>query len=107
MTNMMKHLLTLVLAAMPLLVSAQSKNVTVDAVGQLSKQIESSEKFKISELTDGHMADVTINNVNIPDTEMTSVLCTKDDGVVYFFSMATSLRAGLDATLPVMEMTSP
>ena len=46
----MKHLLTLVLAAMPLLVSAQSKNVTVDAVGQLSKQIESSEKFKISEL---------------------------------------------------------
>ncbi|MBO7586113.1 MAG: L-erythro-3,5-diaminohexanoate dehydrogenase [Bacteroidales bacterium] len=53
---------------------------------------------KISELTDGHMADVTINNVNIPDTEMTSVLCTKDDGIVYFFSMATSFtKAALGA----------
>lgn len=53
---------------------------------------------KISELTDGKMADVTINNVNIPDTEMTSVLCTRDDGTVYFFSMATSFtKAALGA----------
>ncbi|MDR1346568.1 MAG: zinc-binding dehydrogenase [Bacteroidales bacterium] len=52
----------------------------------------------IEKLTDGKMADVTINNVNIPDTEMTSVLCTKDDGVVYFFSMATSFtKAALGA----------
>jgi L-erythro-3,5-diaminohexanoate dehydrogenase len=36
------------------------------------------------------MADITINNVNVPDTEMTSVLCTKNTGTVYFFSMATS-----------------
>ena len=36
---------------LPLSVSAQiSKNVTVDAVGQLSKQIPNEEKFKISEL---------------------------------------------------------
>ena len=41
----------MVLAALPLFATAQTtKNVTVDAVGQLSKQIESSEKFKISEL---------------------------------------------------------
>jgi len=46
----MKKLFTLVLALLPLLAAAQSKNVTVDAVGQLSKQIESSEKFKIAEL---------------------------------------------------------
>ncbi len=53
---------------------------------------------KISELTDGKMCDITINNVNIPDTEMTSILCTKDSGVVYFFSMATSFtKAALGA----------
>jgi L-erythro-3,5-diaminohexanoate dehydrogenase len=44
------------------------------------------------------MADVTINCVNVPDQEMTAVLCTKDDGVVYFFSMATSFtKAALGA----------
>ncbi len=53
---------------------------------------------KIEELTNGQLADVTINNVNIPDTEMTSILITKDCGVVYFFSMATSFtKAALGA----------
>ena len=53
---------------------------------------------KMEELTNGQMADVTINNVNIPDTEMTSILCTKDTGIVYFFSMATSFtKAALGA----------
>ena len=53
---------------------------------------------KISDLTNGKMADIVINNVNIPDTEMTSVLCCKDDGLVYFFSMATSFtKAALGA----------
>ena len=53
---------------------------------------------KISELTGGQMCDLTINNVNIPDTEMTSILCTKNDGLVYFFSMATSFtKAALGA----------
>ncbi|MGE0078318.1 MAG: L-erythro-3,5-diaminohexanoate dehydrogenase [Bacteroidales bacterium] len=53
---------------------------------------------KIESLTDGKMADITINNVNITDTEMTSVLCTKNDGIVYFFSMATSFtKAALGA----------
>jgi L-erythro-3,5-diaminohexanoate dehydrogenase len=52
----------------------------------------------MEELTNGQMADVTINNVNIPDTEMTSILCTKDTGIVYFFSMATSFtKAALGA----------
>lgn len=49
-------------------------------------------------LTDGEGVDVTINNVNIMDTEMASILPTKDDGVVYFFSMATSFtKAALGA----------
>ena len=53
---------------------------------------------KIAELTNGEMADITINNVNINDTEMTSILCTKDTGTVYFFSMATSFtKAALGA----------
>lgn len=53
---------------------------------------------KIEELTNGEMCDVTINNVNITDTEMTSILCTKNTGLVYFFSMATSFtKAALGA----------
>jgi L-erythro-3,5-diaminohexanoate dehydrogenase len=53
---------------------------------------------EIAELTDGELADVVINVVNIPNTEMSSILCTKDDGLVYFFSMATSFtKAALGA----------
>lgn len=53
---------------------------------------------KISLLTDGQLADVTINVVNVDHTEMTSILATKDNGIVYFFSMATSFtRAALGA----------
>jgi L-erythro-3,5-diaminohexanoate dehydrogenase len=44
-------------------------------------------------LTEGKMADLTINCVDIPNTEMSSVLATKDDGMVYFFSMATSFTS--------------
>ncbi len=47
----------------------------------------------IEEITDGKMADVTINCVNIPGTEMASILSTNPDGVIYFFSMATSFTA--------------
>jgi len=43
--------------------------------------------------TDGEMSDLTINCVDIPNTEMSSVLATKDDGMVYFFSMATSFTS--------------
>lgn len=47
----------------------------------------------VAELTGGQMADVTINCVNIPGTEMGSIMATKDGGTVYFFSMATSFTA--------------
>ena len=36
------------------------------------------------------MADVVINCVNIPGTEMGSIMSARDRGTVYFFSMATS-----------------
>ena len=44
------------------------------------------------------MADVVINVDNIPNTELSSILMTKNGGIVYFFSMATSLtKAALGA----------
>ena len=52
----------------------------------------------ISKITKGEMADLVINNVNIPNTEMGSILMTKDRGIVYFFSMSTSFtKAALGA----------
>lgn len=53
---------------------------------------------KVAEVTNGQMADIVINTVNIPNTEMSSILMTKDGGTVYFFSMATSFtKAALGA----------
>ncbi len=46
----------------------------------------------------GEQVDVTINVVNVTDTEMGCILSTKDTGIVYFFSMATSFtKAALGA----------
>ena len=53
---------------------------------------------KVSEVTNGNLCDLTINVVNIQNTEMSSILATKDNGTVYFFSMATSFtKAALGA----------
>lgn len=53
---------------------------------------------KVLEANNGEQVDVTINVVNVPNTEMSSILITKDTGVVYFFSMATSFtKAALGA----------
>jgi L-erythro-3,5-diaminohexanoate dehydrogenase len=53
---------------------------------------------KVAAVTNGEMADIVINTVNIPNTEMSSILMTKDNGTVYFFSMATSFtKAALGA----------
>jgi L-erythro-3,5-diaminohexanoate dehydrogenase len=48
---------------------------------------------KVREATNGELADVTINCVDIPGTEMASILSTREGGTVYFFSMATSFTA--------------
>lgn len=61
--------------------------IIVDA----TKPVEVYEKVK--EVTKGEMTDVTINCVNVPNTEMGCILATKDTGVIYFFSMATSFTA--------------
>jgi L-erythro-3,5-diaminohexanoate dehydrogenase len=47
----------------------------------------------VSKVTDGKLADVVINCVNIQNTEMGSILATKQHGKIYFFSMATSFTA--------------
>ena len=47
----------------------------------------------VSKVTDGKLADVVINCVNIKNTEMGSILTTKQHGKIYFFSMATSFTA--------------
>lgn len=53
---------------------------------------------KIGDITNEEMCDLVINCVNVPNTEMSSILATKDDGMVYFFSMATSFtKAALGA----------
>ncbi len=53
---------------------------------------------KVTAIAGKEGCDITINNVNVPNTEMTSILCTKNTGIVYFFSMATSFsKAALGA----------
>ena len=53
---------------------------------------------KIHEILDGNEVDITINCLSIPNTELSSILPTRDGGVVYFFSMATSFtKAALGA----------
>lgn len=53
---------------------------------------------KVLEANDNKEIDLCINCVNVPNTEMTSILPVKDEGTVYFFSMATSFtKAALGA----------
>lgn len=53
---------------------------------------------KVLAVTNGRYCDISINCVNIPNTEMSSILPVRDNGIVYFFSMATSFtKAALGA----------
>ncbi len=47
----------------------------------------------IKDATGGKLADVIINCVNIPGTELASIMATREGGTVYFFSMATGFTA--------------
>lgn len=81
----------------PAVERAKSVNVAHDyLVGSATDAVGLFEKVK--EITNGEMADVVINVVNIPNTEMASIMLTKEDGMVYFFSMATDFtKAALGA----------
>lgn len=39
------------------------------------------------------LADLVVNCVNVAGTELASILCARDGGIVYFFSMCTSFTA--------------
>lgn len=53
---------------------------------------------QVLEITNQQLVDVCINVVNVENTELSSILPTKDSGIVYFFSMATSFtKAALGA----------
>lgn len=47
----------------------------------------------VAAVTNGQLADVVTNCVNIQNTEMGSILATRQRGKIYFFSMATSFTA--------------
>ncbi len=53
---------------------------------------------KVLEANGGEKVNLSINVVNVQGTEMATILPTRDDGIVYFFSMATSFsKAALGA----------
>lgn len=53
---------------------------------------------KALEVNGGKEYDMSVNVVNIEGTEMSTILPVRDEGIVYFFSMATSFtRAALGA----------
>lgn len=73
-------------------VSCADEYITVNATDAVAMFNE------ISEATEGQMADVVINVVNIANTEMGSIMACKEGGMVYFFSMATNFtKAALGA----------
>ncbi len=52
----------------------------------------------VKEVTKGVMADLVINCAPVENTEMSSIMSAKNDGTVYFFTMATSFtKAALGA----------
>lgn len=53
---------------------------------------------EVSKATKGEMADLVINCATVVDTEMASIMSAKNNGTVYFFTMATSFtKAALGA----------
>ncbi|MDM8127100.1 L-erythro-3,5-diaminohexanoate dehydrogenase [Paraclostridium benzoelyticum] len=53
---------------------------------------------KVLQVNNGKEVDLAINCVNVPNTEMSTILPVRDGGIVYFFSMATTFtKAALGA----------
>lgn len=49
----------------------------------------------VRQITQGEMADLVVNCVNISGTEMASILAAKKTGTVLFFNMATNFQAAV------------
>ncbi len=60
------------------------------------KPLETYEKFK--KATSGRLSDFTVSTVNVPDTELSTILVTDNEGKIFFFSMSTNfVKASLGA----------
>ncbi len=49
---------------------------------------DASDAVAVAESINGEV-DFTVSCVNVPDAEMSAILCTRDAGTIYFFSMST------------------
>lgn len=58
--------------------------------GDATRPLELSEHVQNTCAGYDYLADLTINVVNVPNTEFATILLTKPDGRILFFSMATS-----------------
>lgn len=68
------------------------QNALVDAFVEADARDALDLSHKFAQASPG-LADVVVNCVNVPGTELSSVLCCKERGTVYFFSMSTSFTA--------------
>ena len=69
-------------------------DVVIEANAQ--KPMEAYQRYL--DASGGVHADFTVSTVNVPDTELSTVLVTKDEGMIYFFSMSTDFaKASLGA----------
>jgi L-erythro-3,5-diaminohexanoate dehydrogenase len=64
----------------------------VDAFVEIDARDAIALSERVAQIAPG-LADLVVNCVNVPGTELSSILCTKEDGTVYFFSMSTSFTA--------------
>ncbi|MDY6038607.1 MAG: L-erythro-3,5-diaminohexanoate dehydrogenase [Eubacterium sp.] len=69
-----------------------------DYVIQVNAQEPQKTYEKYMEATGGLLADLTVSTVNVPETELSAILVTKDSGRIYFFTMSTNfVKASLGA----------
>ena len=69
-----------------------------DVVVQADARDAAQVRDRVLAANGGKPVDLVINVANVPGTEMSSILCCAQGGIVYFFSMATSFtRAALGA----------
>ena len=70
--------------------------LVAEGYADLVAEADARNALAVLELTKGLIspgADLTVNCVNVPGTELGTILATKDGGTVYFFSMCTSFTA--------------
>ncbi len=69
-----------------------------DVILQVNGQKPLETYNKYLEAMDGRLADFTVSTVNVMNTELSTILITKDTGKIYFFSMSTDfVKASLGA----------